>query len=155
MLEGRGGSNMANVFDVAKYILEMHGNTTTMKLQKLCYYSQAWTLAWDDMPLFDEDFEAWANGPVCRQLYNAHRGKFNISSAMIENGDSSKLTFEQKENINIVLNDYGDKEPYWLSGLTHSEKPWIDARKGCKDGDACSNIITKESMREYYGGLLK
>ncbi len=146
---------MANVFDVAKYILEKMGNTTTMKLQKLCYYSQAWTLAWDDVPLFNEDFEAWANGPVCRELYNKHCGKFNISSGMLLVGDSSNLTDEQKENINIVLKDYGDKEPYWLSGLTHSERPWQEARKGCKDGEACKNIIAKESMHEYYGGLLK
>ena len=28
---------MANVFDVAKYILEKLGTLSTMKLQKLCY----------------------------------------------------------------------------------------------------------------------
>lgn len=42
---------------------------TTMKLEKLTYYCQAWSLAWDDVPLFDEEFEAWANGPVCPQLF--------------------------------------------------------------------------------------
>lgn len=30
---------MANVFDTAKYILEQSGPMSTMKLQKLCYYS--------------------------------------------------------------------------------------------------------------------
>ena len=45
---------MANVFDVAKYILEKLGTLSTMKLQKLCYYCQAWSLVWDDTPLFDE-----------------------------------------------------------------------------------------------------
>ena len=60
---------MANVFDTAKYILEQKGDMFTMKLQKLCYYSQAWGLVWDDEPLFDEDFEAWVNGPVCPELF--------------------------------------------------------------------------------------
>ncbi len=32
---------MANVFDTAKHILEQSGSVSTMKLQKLCYYSQA------------------------------------------------------------------------------------------------------------------
>ena len=32
---------MANVFDVAAYILKKHGPMTAMKLQKLVYYSQA------------------------------------------------------------------------------------------------------------------
>ncbi|CUP62134.1 Uncharacterized phage-associated protein [Anaerostipes hadrus] len=44
---------MANVFDAAKYILERLGEMSTMKLQKLCYYAQAWSLVWDDVPLFD------------------------------------------------------------------------------------------------------
>ena len=57
---------MASVFDVAKYILNNKGRMSTWKLQKLCYYSQAWSLAWTETPLFEEDFEAWKNGPVCR-----------------------------------------------------------------------------------------
>lgn len=54
---------MANVFDVAKYILVQRGEMSTMKLQKLCYYCQAWSLVWDDKPLFEEEFQAWANVP--------------------------------------------------------------------------------------------
>ena len=42
---------MGSVFDTAKYILEKCGTMSTMKLQKLCYYSQAWSLVWDDAPL--------------------------------------------------------------------------------------------------------
>lgn len=35
------------VFDVAKYVLHRTGQLTTMKLEKLVYYCQAWSLAWD------------------------------------------------------------------------------------------------------------
>ena len=38
------------VFDVAAYILQKTGSMTTMKLQKLVYYSQAWSLVWDEKP---------------------------------------------------------------------------------------------------------
>ena len=55
---------MMTVLDVAAYILERQGSMTTMKLQKLVYYCQAWSLVWDERPLFDESIEAWANGPV-------------------------------------------------------------------------------------------
>ena len=37
---------MASVYDVAAYILEKQGAMTTWKLQKLVYYSQAWSLVW-------------------------------------------------------------------------------------------------------------
>lgn len=54
-----GGKIVTTVFDTAKYVLECKGTLSTMKLQKLCYYSQAWSLVWDNAPLFEEDFEAW------------------------------------------------------------------------------------------------
>ena len=66
---------MPTVFDVAKYILKKTGQIPSMKLQKLVYYCQAWSLAWDDVPLFDEDFQAWANDPVCPDLFDLHHGK--------------------------------------------------------------------------------
>ena len=35
---------MANVYDVAKYVLKKLGSMSTMKLQKEVYYCQAWSL---------------------------------------------------------------------------------------------------------------
>ena len=55
---------MVTVFDVVRFILEQKGSTTAMKLQKLVYYCQAWSLVWDEQPLFKERIEAWVNGPV-------------------------------------------------------------------------------------------
>ena len=57
------------------------------------------------------------------------------------------------ETMGTVLSYYGDKEPQWLSELTHKEAPWREARKGIADGLPCSNIISKDSMQQYYGGL--
>jgi|SRR6516225_8231636 hypothetical protein len=66
---------MATVFDVAAYILGKKGEMTAWKLQKLVYYSQAWSLVWDLRPLFAERIEAWPNGPVCPDLYRVHAGQ--------------------------------------------------------------------------------
>lgn len=143
---------MASVFDAAKYILEKQGPLTTMKLQKLCYYSQAWSIVWDDEELFPEEFEAWANGPVCRELFMQTQGKYRVS-AKDEPGDSNKLTDNQKDSIDEVLNYYAPHDAQWLSQLTHMEEPWKLARKGVPAGAASTRIISKESMAEYYGGL--
>lgn len=143
---------MANVFDVAKYILRKKGRLSTMKLQKLCYYSQTWSLVWDDAPLFDEEFEAWANGPVCRELFLKTQGKFWVN-ADDENGDIRKLKNYQKDTIDAVLNHYGNKDAQWLNQLTHMEDPWKSARKGVPMGVGSDNIISKESMAVYYSGL--
>ena len=69
---------------------------TTMKLQKLIYYSQAWSLVWDEKPLFAERIEAWANGPVCPDLYNLHRGRYTVDDEEM-GGNVAKLRPEEKE----------------------------------------------------------
>jgi len=118
---------MASVFDVAQYILESHGPMTTMKLQKLVYYAQAWSCVWDDDILFQEPIKAWKAGPVVRSLYERHRGQFRIGTV---SGDSSQLTANQKDTIDRVLRFYGDKSAQWLSDLTHLEDPWKNAWAG-------------------------
>ena len=142
---------MANVFDVAAYILSKRNAMTAMKLQKLVYYSQAWSLVWDDAPLFEERIEAWANGPVVRELYEVHRGMFRVQG--IGHGDPATLTDVQRESVDAVLQFYGDKPSQWLSDLTHQEAPWLNARKGIAPGAYCDREITHASMAEYYGTL--
>ena len=143
---------MANVFDVARYILNLKGPMTTMKLEKLVYYCQAWSLVWDEKPLFAEEIQAWASGPVVRDLYNHHRRAYLITD--IHKGNIANLIKEQRETIEAVLESYGDKPAQWLADLTHMEKPWNDAREGIEPGDNCENEITPASMHEYYSSLL-
>lgn len=144
---------MINVFDVVDYILFKIKSTTAMKLQKLVYYCQAWSLVWDEKSLFKENIEAWVNGPVVRKLYNWHKGLFEISNC--PKGDKSKLSSEQKETIDAVLDYYGNKSPQWLSDLTHIEDPWRNARNGIIEGKRGSIVITLASMEEYYSSLDK
>lgn len=143
---------MANVFDVAKYILEKEGNMSTMKLQKLCYYAQAWSLVWDDQPLFEEEFHAWANGPVCRELFNKTKGKF-YATVEDETGGDGDLCDNSKESIDVVLDYYAKHNAQWLSTLSHMEDPWRIARNNTPLGEPCDTIISKESMAMYYGSL--
>ena len=86
---------------------------TTLKLQKLVYYAQAWSLVWDEKPLFDEKIEAWSNGPVVRDLFEFHRGQYYISGKT--DGGSGKVDDEQKATVDMVLKHYGDKPAYWAS----------------------------------------
>lgn len=64
---------MARVHDITAYILKQLGPTSAMKLEKLVYYSQAWSLVWDSKPLFLARIEAWASGPVVPELYRHDR----------------------------------------------------------------------------------
>jgi uncharacterized phage-associated protein len=142
---------MATALDVAQYILQRHGPVPAMKLQKLVYYSQAWSLVWDDKPLFDNHIEAWANGPVVRDLYELHRAQFTVTA--LSKGDSAALSQTQRETVDSVLKFYGDKSSQWLSDLTHQENPWRDARCGIPPGEYGDREITQAALAEYYGSL--
>ena len=145
------GEATVAVFDVAAFILDRVGTITAMKLQKLVYYAQAWSLVWDEKPLFNERIRAWANGPVVPVLYRWHKGSFEVSACVL--GDSTKLNVDQRETLDAVLGYYGSKASQWLSDLTHQEKPWRDARKGLAPGEPGSREISHASLAEYYGAL--
>ncbi len=142
--------NMASVFDVAKYILAQTGKITTWKLQKLVYYCQAWHLVWDEEPLFPEAIQAWINGPVCPALYKKHQGNFHISTIQ---GNENVLSANQRETIEVVVCKYNEYNGQQLSDLTHSEPPWRNARKGIPTNERGAQVISHESMAEYYGSL--
>ena len=143
---------MVSIFDVAEFILERVGFASTLKLQKLAYYSQAYALVRCDEPLFDEDFEAWANGPVCPVLFASHRGKFVIGAGELVGvkPNPELLGQEAAATVNHVLDVLGDYNGRELSELTHREGPWKIARGNCMPGEPCSKVISKESPISYY-----
>ena len=143
---------MANVLDVADYILYRQGRIPAMKLQKLVYYSQAWALVWDDRALFSARVEAWANGPVILRLYASHRGRYEVGRNDID-GNWKNLSNVEAETIDAVLKYYGGQSSQWLSDLSHAEDPWSNARGHLKPGQRGASEINIESMAEYYGSL--
>ncbi len=144
---------MARAVDVAKYILTKTGEMTAMKLQKLVYYSQAWSLVWDESLLFEDEIQAWANGPVVPVLYGYHRGQFKVNEDTFVDGDADALTDNQKDSVEKVLEVLQDKSGQWLSELTHMESPWKDARGDMKPTESCDNVISIAAIHEYYSSL--
>ena len=96
--------------------------------------------------LFDDRIEAWKNGPVVASLWPATRGQFRIDTVL--NGNSKRLTGEERANIDTVLDFYGHRDAQWLSDLTHLEDPWKNA---FVEGE--NREITPAAMSEYYSSL--
>lgn len=142
---------MTSVLDVAAYILEKKGEMTAWNLQKLVYYSQAWSLVRDQRPLFDGRIEAWANGPVSPDLRQAHRELFMVKC--VPNGKPGDLDEAGRETVDVVIAFYGDMHPQELSDLTHAERPWREARGDLPAAARCRTEITHAAMVEYYESL--
>lgn len=143
---------MAKAHDVAAYIISKFRSVDAMKLQKLLYYSQAWSLVWDERPMFSSRIEAWANGPVVREVFKVYQGQYKVSKARL--GDATALKAVEKETVDAILRFYGNKTGFYLSELTHRERPWMEARKGLAPGEMGDHEITKSAMRDYYGSLV-
>jgi len=142
---------VARVLDVAAYILNEHGPMTAMKLQKLVYYSQAWSIVWDDEALFPEKILAWKNGPVVRELYDAHRGRYRVDK--VADGKVDVLSETEEDTVDLVLKFYGHHSAQWLSDLTHMEDPWRDAWFSVDEAARGDTEISLESIAEYYSSL--
>lgn len=143
---------MLNVFNVAYYILDECGEMSTFKLHKLLYYCQVWYMAWNDgNPLFQEDFEAWVNGPVVREVFNLHKGAYDVNvSDFKEYFISLREEDRCKSCIDKVLLYYKNKDSVDLVLMTHREKPWKDVRNTLSPSDLSIKIISKNSIYEYY-----
>lgn len=144
---------MASIFQVAEYFLRKEP-MTHKKLQKLCYYAQAWYLANYSKPLFPETFEAWVHGPVSPELYHVYR-KWGWLS--IQQNDSAVLNIEAKERsfLDRVFEIYGQYSGDELESITHQEEPWQKARRGYSSWEYCRTRISEDDMRDYYRQRIK
>ena len=138
---------------------------TNKKLQKLLYYIEAWSLVYSDS-VIDEDFEAWVHGPVVVDVYqeykrfgyspikNEYKEGMSASTQLKQLLGHTDLSQDQRDLIFAVLNKYGSLSSFELETLSHSEKPWQEARKGLGPFDPCSVIIEKKVMKEFYSSII-
>ena len=145
-----------SVFDVADALINKAGGSIdSMKLQKLVYYCQAWSVVWDGRRMFKEKIQSWKNGPVAPKLYQKHRldEEFNREDLPIK-ADKDNLDNDAKETIDAVWDFYGGRSSTYLSQLTQMEEPWRIARKGLCEPDAGQAEIRISDMFNYYYDLL-
>ena len=140
---------MASVRDIANWFLSKEP-MTHKKIQKLCYYAQAWYCAlYKEGPLFTEPIQAWVHGPVAPALYPIFA---DYGWNMIPRQDIVPILNEKTTQLlEAVYKTYGSFSGDQLESLTHSELPWVMARGGLEPWDICVAPITCEVMTDYYG----
>jgi uncharacterized phage-associated protein len=147
-------------FDIADFFISFSNCTgsliSNLKLQKLVFYAQAWNLAVNKVPLFNEEFEAWIHGPVIPELYDIY--KENKWHPIIRDDLNEtkfveiKTLLDNKTNeiLQDVITEYFPMDAYALEKSTHLEEPWIAARKGIPQDEPCRNVIDKDSIMKFY-----
>lgn len=139
---------MENVQDVAAAIIDELGPIDAMKLQKLVYYSQAWSMAVTDRPLFLDEVQAWRDGPVTPNVYQNHKHLRKVRDWRY--GDCANLSTDSRNLVSMVCDQYGHQSGDELSDLTHCESPWRDARGNLPEDASSNALIPLESMARFY-----
>lgn len=146
-----------SALDVARWFInatdrESGDVITHLKVQKLIYYAQGWSLAHFDRPLFAEELQAWAHGPVAVQVWNRFRD-YRFDAIPIQKGEI-KFNAAAVSLLTAVNDKYGIFMAKRLEKMTHEEAPWKNARGDLPPEAKCQEIITKDSMKKYFKSLL-
>lgn len=145
------------IFQVVNWFLAKatcENRITHLALQKMLYFSQAWSSVFNDELLFGENCEAWAHGAVYRDVYNKFKGfKYNpLPYVDVE----VKLPAEEVEVLEFVWKYYFEVyAPKTLEHICHLEMPYKLARENHEELERCENIIDKSTVREYYKRIAK
>ncbi|MGG1879346.1 type II toxin-antitoxin system antitoxin SocA domain-containing protein [Paenibacillus cisolokensis] len=148
---------MAKLHDVANFFINKSHEEgipiTHLKLQKLCYYAQAWhlVLSKKNTPLFRGEFQAWVHGPVNPELFKTYR-QYGWDPIM-KKPEEINLDRSEEEILNEVWQAYGSFDAKYLEALTHNEKPWKKARKGLPEDAYSTEVIDEDEMLKYYSSL--
>jgi uncharacterized phage-associated protein len=138
--------------EIADYFIYVANETgsylSNLKLQKLLYYAQAWHLALYDVPLFEEDFEAWIHGPVIPFLYEQYQTYG--WQPLLKEVQKPQFSEELQNFLEEVTDEYFILDALELEMMTHREAPWIETRSGVPMDEPSCSIISQQSMKDYY-----
>lgn len=118
-----------------------------LKLNKLLYYAQGWSLARNGKPLFKDEIQAWDYGPVVDDVYHAYKvcRKAPIQEPTYE-FDEDKLSAEELELITDIYSNYGKFTSIALTNMTHEkDTPWSNVYVPREN-----RVISNRLMKNYF-----
>jgi len=132
---------MEDIRAVANEILALGGGEVDpLKLQKLLYYVQVYSVILHDEPVFSAQIQAWKDGPVNRDIWDLYkrfsRGPITDSPGTLRPKHGRTLTV-----IALVMLTFGNLSGSDLSGLTHKERPWVEAFAQGQNTEITMNLI--------------
>ncbi len=114
------------VYDCVKWLLDnnldnprntLNGNT---KLQKMLFFAQLISIAKNNKLLFDNQFNAFANGMVIEDIRIIYKN--NISKLL--NYSTTKLSQEDLDVLNLTKEIFGNENADTLSEMSHNFSYW-------------------------------
>jgi uncharacterized phage-associated protein len=136
---------MLRAIEAAEYLIWLaHENEdpiTNLKLQKLMYYAQGFSLAKLGQPLFDGQIVAWQHGPVVKEIYEHYKG-YKSDPLPVNPIRHNRYKGHEKEILEKVYELYGKFSGWALRNITHEEPIWKNAQE--------NETISPAKLKEYF-----
>ncbi|NRT88506.1 type II toxin-antitoxin system antitoxin SocA domain-containing protein [Clostridium beijerinckii] len=144
---------------VIKYLLIRCEDFTALSIQKLLYYVQAFHYVFTGNFMFEEDCEAWKDGPFYRSLYERYEqfGYEKVNKDILAN-DKLRLENFERNIVESIIKFYGCYSGKILKEMTKSEAPWILTRTNSINGKSIkygefNTVIEKSLIQEYFDSI--
>ena len=135
--------------DVAKYVIALHQKESrpisNLRLQKVLYYIQGYSLKKFKTVAFDDDIVNWRYGPVVPSVYYEfckYARESIPADYSAKRNEIEKQTPDLAELWRGVCRKCYNKSPYDLIEKTHQEDPWKDTHY--------PDVISTEKIKNFF-----
>ena len=145
-------SNTYRAIEIANFYIRLtnsipDNNIDNLRLNKILYYAQAWSLVRNKRPLFEDDIQEWDYGPVICDVYHTYKccGGNTIEEAE-DYFDENRLSNDELELLVDVYQKYGKYTGEALKDMTHKKGfSWEQVYQTGRN-----NVIAHESIIKYF-----
>lgn len=124
---------------------------TSLKLQVLLYYAQAWHLALHDTPLFDATFQARVYAPTVASIDTRFDefGFHDLPAPPVK----PEILERGARFLDDVASRYLPMDEWDLHRMSRREDPWLIARGSLSTDEPSEAEISEKDMRAYFRRL--
>ena len=150
-------SSNSKLYNSALYVLKSLDEVDALSIQKTLYFANGFSKFFLSNRLFNDSPEAWIHGPVYREIYDCfsyyQNNKMDYSDFISD--IEIDLTNEEKDYLDVIINDFCCYSGSLLRKMTHLTAPWMNARVGLEDETYSNRIIDLEDMDNYFYSVYK
>lgn len=116
------------------------------QLEKLLYYAEGHHLATTGTALFNEEIQAWAEGPVCPSTKPVYGGAKKYQPIPLPKSIPA-LNKSAYASVLVAVALFGSLDADVIGEKTHTEAPYVQT---WDNGHGRNNVIPEELMKEFF-----
>lgn len=121
-----------------------------LRLHRVLYIALGFSLVQDKTPIFQDQVEAWWNGPIILSLAALSKDPW-VNGELL--GDMGTLDTSAAKLIGKVYEVYGVKHLEEIDRICQATGAWLEARQHARSTG--SYLIPKDSMKKHFAEAIK